>query len=243
MKHFWINMDNSIERRKFMEYQFMDKSISNIRITATIPSKLSDFNIKLSEEASSSKPEEISCIISHILAIKKGYDEGSDYFCVIEDDIVTEKIDFKKIISYIKNEDNKNNEKIELLQLYTNSQPCVIKLFNNYFSNNNIVVKSDISYPSTGYYLISRNGAKKILDKYFSINNNIISIDLSRKEWCVADNIIYLTVNTYILTYPIVYTNIDLGSTIHPDHLLNHEKCNIVIRDIWKKSNFLYLFF
>ena len=62
-----------------------------------------------------------------------------------------------------------------------------------------------------------------------------MNINLTQDEWCVSDNIIYISVNTYILTYPIITTNIKLGSSIHPEHLINHENSNIVIRDIWEK--------
>jgi hypothetical protein len=81
-----------------------------------------------------------------------------------------------------------------------------------------------------------------ILEKYVYINNNIMNINLTQDEWCVSDNIIYISVNTYILTYPIITTNIKLGSSIHPEHLINHENSNIVIRDIWEKHNCLHLF-
>jgi len=246
MKHYWINIDECIIRKEFMEFQFNEKNISNYRISAVTPSKLNNYNIKIKEEESTkSNNAEISCIISHLLAIKKGYDDGDNYFCVAEDDIVAEKLDFNKIMNYIQQEENKTNEKIEILQLHTCSHICVIKLFNDYFLNNKIIIKSNNTYPSASYYLISREGAKKILDKYFSIIDNNITIDLSYNEWCVADNIIYITLNTYILTYPVIFTNIKLGSAIHPDHLINHENCNIIIKELWAKhnNNYFNLFF
>ena len=175
------------------------------------------------------------------MAIKSGYDDGNDFFCVTEDDIVINKVDFNKICKYIEIQDKINNDKIEILQLHTSSHPCVIKLFNDYFLDNRLIIKSDNTYPSACYYLITRDGAKKILDKYVAVIDNIIHINLSHKEWCVADNILYLTANTYILTYPIITTNIKCGSSIHPEHLINHENCNIVIREIWEKSNYMNL--
>ena len=243
MKHYWINIDECIVRKEFVELQFKERNIPNYRISAVTPSTLFNYNIIKNQGSTNSSPAEISCIISHLLAIKKGYDDGDNYFCITEDDIVTEKIDFNKIINYIEQEENIINQKIEVLQLHTCSHPCVAKLFNDYFLNNKVIIKSNNTYPSAAYYLITREGAKKILDKYLSITDNIISIDLSQGEWYVADNIIYITLNTYILTYPIIYTNIKLGSSIHPDHLINHENCNIIIKEIWKKNNFLNLFF
>jgi len=243
MKHYWINIDECIDRKEFIELQFIEKNIPNYRISAATPSKLFNYNIIMKQGSSNSSQAEISCIISHLLAIKKGYESEDEYFCVMEDDILLNNIDFAKIINYIKKEETINNEKIDILQLHTCSYPCVVKLFNDYFLNNKIIIKSSNIYPSTGYYLISREGAKKILDKYVYINDNIININLMQDEWCVADNIIYISVNTYILTYPIITTNIKLGSTIHPDHIINQENSNIIIRELWKKNNFLNLFF
>ena len=241
MKHYWVNIDECIDRKIHMESQFKNNDISNVRISAVTPSKLSNYRIEMSEEVSKSKPEEICCIISHLMAIKSGYDDGSEYFCVTEDDIIINKVNFDKINNYIENHEKKNNDKIEILQLHTSSHPCVIKLFNDYFLDNNMIIKSDNTYPSACYYLISREGAKKILDKYVRVMDNIVYINFSHKEWCVSDNILYLTANTYILTYPVITTNIKYGSSIHPEHLINHENCNIIIREIWEKCNCMNL--
>ena len=133
MKHYWINIDECIVRKEFVELQFNERNIPNYRISAVTPSTLFNYNIIMNQGSSNSSPAEISCIISHLLAIKKGYDDGDNYFCITEDDIVTEKIDFNKIINYIEQEENIINQKIEVLQLHTSSHPCVIKLFNDYY--------------------------------------------------------------------------------------------------------------
>ena len=86
-----------------------------------------------------------------------------------------------KICKYIEIQEKINNDKIEILQLHTSSHPCVIKLFNDYFLDNRLIIKSDNTYPSACYYLITRDGAKKILDKYVDVIDNIIHINLSHK--------------------------------------------------------------
>ncbi len=78
MKHYWINIDECIDRKTHMESQFKSNEISNVRVSAVTPSKLSNYIIDLNEEVSKSKPEEICCIISHLMAIKNGYDDGND---------------------------------------------------------------------------------------------------------------------------------------------------------------------
>ena len=266
MKHYWINMDRCVDRRRFMERQFFEHSIENYRISAETPEtiKSNDYTIiRNAESISTTTPEEIACILSHLKAIQQGYDDGdgcetdSDaYFCVLEDDIAFINIDFRKIVKYIADVENKNKDDsrscdgcdVEILQLYTSSHPVVIQLYNECFLKNgnggcgnggngdggNVIVKRSESYPGAVYYLVSRKAARKILDAYVVSKNKY---DLSYSSWTAADNIIYAPVNSYVITYPVAITDIAFGSTLHPEHLPNHENCNNIIRHIWSVND------
>jgi GR25 family glycosyltransferase involved in LPS biosynthesis len=242
MKHYWINIEKCVDRREYMEDQFNKKNIDNIRIEAETPNTIKEYQIRRNEKSIEATQEELSCIISHLKAIKKGYEDGDPYFCIVEDDMVIEKINFDKIFTYIKIAEECSDEPIDILQLHTNGHPSVIKMYNeNFLKYNELIKKRDYDYPSAGYYLISRQGAKKLLEKYVISEN---AYDLSHKEceWSAADNIIYIAVNSWILTYPITISNVNYGSTIHPEHLYNHEYCNNVNRDIWNQNNQLNRF-
>jgi hypothetical protein len=242
MKHYWINIDKCVDRRQYMEQQFNSKMIENFRIEAETPNTIKEYQIMRNEKSTAATPEELSCIISHLKAIKKGYEDGDPYFCIVEDDMVLKKINFDKILTHIKIAEESSDEPIDILQLHTNGHPSVIKMYNeNFLKYNEIIKKRDYDYPSAGYYLISRQGAKKLLEKYVISEK---AYDLSHKEceWSAADNIIYIAVNSWILTYPITISNVNYGSTIHPEHLYNHEYCNNVNRDIWNKNNQLKMF-
>ena len=240
MKHYWINMDKCIDRKEFMDNQFKQKNIDNLRISAETPETIINYNIIRNDESiTTTTPEEISCILSHLKAIEQGYDDGDPYFCILEDDLDFANIDFSKILNYIKEAQNKNNEKVEILQLYTSGHPVVIQLYNEHFLKNELIIKRAESYPGAVYYLLSREGARKILDKYVLSKNNY---DISYSSWTAADNIIYAAVNSFVLTYPVVVTDIAYGSTLHPEHLPNHEYCNNIIRHIWNVNNQLKLF-
>lgn len=242
MKHYWINIDKCIDRRQYMEQQFNSKMIDNFRIEAETPNTIKEYQIMRNEKSTAATPEELSCIISHLKAIKKGYEDGDPYFCIVEDDMVLNKINFDKILTHIKIAEEFSDEPIDILQLHTNGHPSVIKMYNeNFLKYNEIIKKRDYDYPSAGYYLISRQGAEKLLKKYVISEKEY---DLSHKEceWSAADNIIYIAVNSWILTYPITISNVNYGSTIHPEHLYNHEYCNNVNRDIWNKNNQLKMF-
>jgi GR25 family glycosyltransferase involved in LPS biosynthesis len=223
-----------------MENQFKKKNIDNFRISAETPETIINYNIIRNEESiNTTTPEEISCILSHLKAIAQGYNDGDPYFCVLEDDLDFYNIDFSKILNYVEDSQNKNNENVEILQLYTSGHPVVIQLYNEHFLKNEIIIKRAESYPGAVYYLLSREGARKILDKYVLSENNY---DISYSSWTAADNIIYAAVNSFVLTYPVVVTDIAYGSTLHPEHLPNHEYCNNIIRHIWNVNNQLKLF-
>jgi GR25 family glycosyltransferase involved in LPS biosynthesis len=240
MKHYWININRCIDRKEFMENQFKQKNIDNFRISAETPETIIDYNIIRNEDSiNTTTPEEISCILSHLKAIEQGYNDGDPYFCILEDDLDFANIDFNKILHYVEEAQNKTNEKVEILQLYTSGHPVVIQLYNEHFLKDEVIIKRAESYPGAVYYLLSREGARKILDKYLLSKNNY---DISYSSWTAADNIIYAAVNSFVLTYPVVVTDIAYGSTLHPEHLPNHEYCNNIIRHIWNVNNQLKLF-
>jgi GR25 family glycosyltransferase involved in LPS biosynthesis len=255
LKHYWINLDKCADRREYMEAQFHKKEIDNYRISAETPDTIRDnqYTIKRNEQSiNTTTPCEIACILSHLKAIARGYADGDPYFCVLEDDIEFINIDFKKMLKYVEAAQNKNNEMVEILQLYTSSHPVVIQLYNGHFLKDdgdgcggNIIAKRDEAYPGAVYYMVSREGARKILDKYVlasGSNGGSDRYDLSYYSWTAADNIIYAAVNSFVITYPVAITDITLGSTIHPEHLPNHEFCNNIIRHIWTVNNQLKMF-
>ena len=96
MKHNWINIEKCYDRRKYMEEQFNKKNIDNIRIEAETPNTIKEYQIRRNEKSIEATQEELSCIISHLKAIKKGYEDGDPYFCIVEDDMVLNKINFDK---------------------------------------------------------------------------------------------------------------------------------------------------
>jgi GR25 family glycosyltransferase involved in LPS biosynthesis len=220
-----------------MKSQLERLGIENVRISAMTPEKIKGLKI-LRKPESQETDLEISCVLSHIKAIKQGYDDGDKYFCIVEDDMYLPKLDFDKISNYAK---ETGDNDIELIQFYTSSNVLILDLLNKYIRNENpqFIVKRDTDYPSTGYYMISRSGAKKLLD-LFVVGDN--TYDLTSTDWVAADNILYKPINTYILTYPIAITNINCGSLIHSDHLDNHNIANNVIVSIHNKFNILHYF-
>ena len=100
--------------------------------------------------------------------------------------------------------------------------------YDNFYKNNNLFIKYFPIIPSAGFYVMRRNGAKKILDKY--INKETGKYDLRNCEYLkLADVLIYQSCNTIVSTFPFCYPNINFKSQIHPDHYENHkEACNMI---------------
>ena len=243
MKHYWINIDNRKDRKEYMKEQFDKFNIPNERISATTPETIDNYKINYYDGKVRTIPE-YSCLISHFNAIKKGYEDGDEYFCITEDDFfLPYKIDFDKILKYIKDTD----KNIEILQLHSSNHEIIQKLYNKLLITNNLLVKRTEEYEKAHgciYYLVSREGAKKLLDK-FVLENNLI--DLNFHDLCVSDYLLYMSVNTYILSYPIILLNVNLGTNIIQGNtpvyqFIYMENGNNIIKKIWQENNlFNYL--
>jgi GR25 family glycosyltransferase involved in LPS biosynthesis len=238
MKHYWINIDSCIDRKEFMEQQFAQHGIQHERISAETPDTMKSYSIIRHVECKST-PAEICCILSHLKALQKGYDDGEEFFCVAEDDVNIPKLDFDKIKQYIKDAEERDNTNVEMLQLFTSGYPYIIDMLNQYATNHQYVVRREQCCPATVYYMATRTGAKKLLDM-FKIGKD--KYDLSYSAWTAADNILYKPINTYIVSYPLTTTNIDYGSIIHMEHIGNHQSANLLINHIHRANNLMHLF-
>lgn len=239
MKHYWINIDRCTDRKEFMQTQFDELGIDHIRVPAATPESIKDYNF-IRHPQSVNTPLEFACLVSHLQALEMALQNTDEhYFCVMEDDVNICKLNFNKILDYMKQAEEKDQVQIDILQLYTNSHPFIIQMVNEQVRKGEFVTKRIDGYPSTAYYLISRDGAKKLLEK-FKLSDT--SYDFSYSSWTAADNMLYSPVTTYMLTYPVVTTNMKCGSIIHPSHLANHENANIVIRQIHGQINLLHNF-
>lgn len=237
MKHYWINMDKSTDRRELMEKQFLEKGIDNTRICAETPETTKHWTIHRHPDSTESQGE-ISCLISHIKAVKQGYDDGYECFCVVEDDMIIKLLNFERIFKHLKEAEEKHGKPYDVLQLFTNSHPFIVSMYNNNIEVPGVYQEyiqfRDNNLPSAGYYMVSRTGAKKILDKFVVSSTEF---DLSFSSWCVADNYIYQPFSSYILTYPIAIADTSYESTLHISHKANHDHANRFIEKIWSISN------
>jgi len=237
MKFFWINSNDSIARQNFMIEQFSNLPFYNERVSTIALNQLKHFSIKKHNESHESDLE-LCCTLSHLKAIKKGYDENLEYFFVSEDYMFIPEIDLERLVQYISNYE-KNNEKIDILQMFINGHHLVLKLFNEEFANGNLFIKKENNqYPGSSLYYISHEGAGKILNKYMQ---SIYDYDFSTSNLNTIDNILYRNVNSFILTYPFFVSNTNFSSQIQSDYKKFHVMVNEIIKKIHQKYDYNHL--
>jgi len=241
LKYYWINIDSSIKRREFMENQFNNLKISNKRINAITPNDFPNIledeppffcgnNCCLLNNCNDCKFE-YACSCSHLTAIKEGLLSGDKYFIVCEDDILIPfDIDFNQLISKLPND-------FDIFQMMVLDENANQNLFNHFLNTNDFYIKFNQFYHfySTGMYLISHNGAAKLIDKLFNeFSKKFDFRNISTLKQ--ADFLLYLNVNTYTTTFPLCIPNINLLSEIHPQHFFLHKKAILKMLDIMNHS-------
>jgi len=241
MKHIWINIDKNEKRKAFMYKQFNENNIENIRVSAITPlmfDKVLHNNhtrpLTCKYPGCITCDYEFACLCSHIKAMQECLKYDDEHFVIMEDDIsLPFLIDYNKLI----NATEKNFDILQLLILYNNT----VESLNNIFKEQNILfIKWQYLLPSTGMYIISRKSAEKLVTMYFNENK----YDFSKfTGQIVADVLLYKSVNTICSTIPYCYPNIDMGSEIHPDHLLSHKKAVDSIKKVINEyDNYPFIF-
>ena len=202
---YYLNLDGQPERREYMESQFKYWEIENYTRISAYDGREDD----LSDIIKGRYPEmmssgEIGCVTSHLKAIKHWYETSdSPYAIIMEDDCNLDLIkywnftwsDFYCRIPY-------DWDVMQIAIICTGDVHVKVhKRFVNEFS--------------TACYLITRHHAEKLLRLH--VRGEKYKLDNGVKPRPVADDLIYNSGNTYSL--PLLLYRIELGSSIHPDHI------------------------
>ena len=203
----WINLDHSVDRKKYMEFILEKHNLRNVRISAidgvNDKSKLNqicDVNPIIS-------PAENACTCSHLKALQYFINETNEERVIIfEDDVSFEFLEYIPFDWSIFEEKLPKNYNI--IQLAVTDDKNVFQKF---------IIPRNKNYCSTNAYLITRHAAKEIIKKYI-IDNRYI---LNNKEKCVADDAIYNINDVYVIP---IFTGLNKNSIIHPSHLYYQQK-------------------
>ena len=237
---YYINMDKNPERKEFMENQLRHYSDRFTRIKGFNGYKIQNKSYDTVEGVTFRNRyidltnSEIGCLMSHLLAIKKAYEDGNDIALILEDDTVVHLMtllehDFETIY-----QDAPNDWEIINLFHMSNWKTNLLKTTYNrnqeykYLKHDG---KINYLYSAVGY-LINRKGMKKILDFAYDSEKNMFDLG---KDFRIAPNgradfFIYDITNSYYLYPDLFYpNNLALESTLHMEHTDAHIKRSLEV--------------
>ena len=221
---YYLNLDGQPERREYMEDQFKYWEVENYERISAYDGRDDD----LSDIIKGTYPPmmtsgEVGCTTSHLKALKH-YLETSDspYAVIMEDDCSLDLVrfwnftwtDFYAHFPY-------DWDVVQIAVICTGDVHVSLhKRFVNDFS--------------TACYVINRYHAEKLVrlhcrgDKY--------KLDQGVKPRAVADDLIYNSGNTFAI--PLLLYRIELGSSIHPEHIDVFHKGNYEAQfNYWQQHN------
>lgn len=217
---YWINLDRSVDRRQRMEKMFEDPVFAQkkiIRISA-VDGKAHDIDQILNVNFEGMQPDKFSkveyaCLLSHLNAIKQFSESNNKTALIMEDDMTLEyKPYWKKSVQQII--DNAPND-WELIQLCININSPLKQI---YTKNSNGHVSCN------GAYVINKNGSLKLNENKYKLGDTLH----------VADVYIFNKISTYAYKYPMFTYKFNQTSTIHQEHLEQHDRNKKIIDNFIK---------
>ena len=207
-----INLDDQPERWNYMEEQFKYWEIENYTRVSAYDGRESDLGeIIKGRYPDMMSSSEIGCTTSHLKAIKQFYESGEPYAIMMEDDCNLDLVRFWNF-----------TWKDFYCKLPYDWDVCQIAII----CTGDIQIKVHkrfVNEFSTACYLITRHHAEKMLKLH--VRGEKYKLDNGVRPRPVADDLLYNSGTTYAL--PLLLSKIELGSSIHPEHL-----------DVFHKGNY-----
>jgi hypothetical protein len=219
---YYLNLDGQPERRQYMEEQFKYWEIENYERISAYDGRNDD----LSDIIHGRYPEnmssgEVGCVTSHLKALKHFLETSDASYCVMmEDDIDLSTVKYwtftwNQFISRVPYD-------YDVIQLAIICPGTLHVNLHRRFVNDF----------STACYVITRHHAEKIVK--FHCRGDKYKLDYAIKPRAVADDLIYNSGNTFAI--PIFLYKIDLGSSIHPEHIeIFHRGSHNGLTELWEK--------
>ena len=219
---YYINLDGQPERDVAMQSMCKYWELNPTRISA-FDGRHGDLNhILEGSHDIGITPGEVGCVTSHLKAIKHWYETtDTPYAIFAEDDVSFDTARFWKFTW---------DEFVEKLPYDWD----VIQLA---IINPGVVYASMharwVNDFSTACFMVTRHHAKKLIDHHCV--GDKFRLDQGVKPRPVADDLIYNCGRTYAI--PLFHYKIELGSSIHPDHIeVFHKGSHQGILDHWREN-------
>ena len=242
----WLNLDISVDRRKYMEKILNKINIKNIRIKSVdgvnfdIKNTYIDYeNSKKINFAETLINSELATTLSHFKAFNFIKNLDGDFFLICEDDVCFKNVKYFKNLDL--NKIIKESPKFDILTLYKTK----INKLNDLYTEVNEFNKDEKKDHIWGAvaYIITKKYANK-LSQIISYNkeNNKFTIN-TEKPISQSDIFIFSFGKAYVYKYNFISTKIN-KSLIHSfnknNHKLLHEKSNknqlkYILKDFYLK--------
>jgi GR25 family glycosyltransferase involved in LPS biosynthesis len=224
-----INLKSRTDRFDYINQQLKDNNLSNYNIIEAVDGSSTDWeSLVFNRHHLSLTDSELGATISHLSTIKKWLETSdSEYAIIIEDDLSFETVKywnftFEDFLNSIK-------PKYDVLQF------CII---HNFQVNTSFHMREHRDW-SAACYLITKEGAKKIVDKYFVDGKYVLPSDYR----ALADFIIYHGVKSY--SKPLFTYSMDFETSVtsphntkehkeHPDGI--HHKSRRDVISFWEQN-------
>ena len=209
---YYLNLDGQPERREFMEDQFKYWEVDNYERISAYDGREDDLSgILVGKYPEMMTSGEIGCTTSHLKALKH-YLETSDspYAIIMEDDCCLDLVRFwnfswKEFYAHFPYD----WDVVQIAVICTGDIHVKLhKRFVNDFS--------------TACYVINRHHAEKVVRLH--CRKEKYKLDMGVKPRPVADDLIYNSGNTFSI--PLLLYRIEMGSSIHPEHIDAFHKGN-----------------
>lgn len=206
---YWLNMEASKKRRKYMKKVLQDPVFKGIPVERRIAFDADKENVMdrliITKKSPHMKHSTYGCLVSHLDTIHAFSKSDYDYALIFEDDMSLEFKPFwdKPLIEIM----DKCPADWEVIQLGYGLNTNKI----DDFPKKEYTPMEIGNYPQTVSYLISKKGAARLMkdiyvDGKYTLYNNICQ---------EADNFIYNVLRTYTYQIPYFTNNTRLASTIH----------------------------
>jgi len=219
---YYINLDGQPERDTAMQSMCNYWELNPTRISA-FDGRHGDLNhILEGNHDIGITPGEVGCVTSHLKAIKQWYETtDTPYAIFAEDDVSFDTARFWNFTweDFV----SKLPYDWDVVQLAIINPGVVYAHMHARWVNDF----------STACYMITRHHAKKLIDHHCV--GDKFRLDQGVKPRPVADDLIYNCGRTYAI--PLFHYKIELGSSIHPDHIeVFHKGSHKGILDHWRES-------
>lgn len=198
------------------------------------PTNLRDYLIESNSIMSPSRPVDLCCFVSHLLAIRDGLiNYENDYFLIMEEDVVL--FHDPKLVGL---SNAMNNNDWEILQLEHCLPECVFRN-KNYYESGIMLHRwmNPIDY-GTGAYIIRRNFAESLINYFFDAKTNKINLNKCYQYQypIVSDNIIYDLAKTLVFTFPLAHQNLNFPSLLgySSGTLTSRFSAMTIVKKIWE---------